>query len=278
MLTFSEGYPPGGSHTSTWYLVGDFDGRRFRPTQAKRLMDDGPDFYASQSWSNVPSESKPSRWQLPATRSRSIVIAWMNNWNYAQTVPTRPWRGHMTVPRELALQKLSTGDYRLLQWPVAELESLRQTAQVVRRRNVPLSGEAYRPGITGAELDIEAAIEVGEASEVGLRLRVGSGRQIRLFWSKTQEALLLDRRSAGSDNLHLQPNRPFKAAMPADNGLISLRVLLDRSSIEVFARNGRVAISSLVFPSDNQKGLELYAIGAGARIRDLTVYPMKSIW
>lgn len=104
MLTFSEGYPPGGSHTSTWYLVGDFDGRRFRPTQAKRLMDDGPDFYASQSWSNVPSESKPSRWQLPATRSRSIVIAWMNNWNYAQTVPTRPWRGHMTVPRELAFK------------------------------------------------------------------------------------------------------------------------------------------------------------------------------
>ena len=27
----------------------------------------------------------------------------MNNWQYAEAVPTSPWRGSMTLPRELSL-------------------------------------------------------------------------------------------------------------------------------------------------------------------------------
>ena len=27
----------------------------------------------------------------------------MNNWHYAEAVPTSPWRGSMTLPRELSL-------------------------------------------------------------------------------------------------------------------------------------------------------------------------------
>ena len=92
-----------------------------------------------------------------------------------------------------------------------------------------------------AELDIEATIEVGQATEVGVNVRAGGGRKTRIFWNRAQlgngkPALCLDRTNAGSDPIHKQPNQPFTAAMSADNGQIQLRILVDRSSVEVFAR------------------------------------------
>src|SRR5260370_1457964 len=78
--------------TSTHYFVGDFDGIGFTaasPDEVQRL-DWGRDLYAAVGFDNV-------------THGRRIVIGWMSNWNYAASVPTFPWRGSMSLPRELSL-------------------------------------------------------------------------------------------------------------------------------------------------------------------------------
>lgn len=106
--------------TSTMaYLVGGFDGSRFTPDPdavPPPQPDAGPDCYAAVTWSDVPPED-----------GRRLWIGWMRNWRYARDVPTFPWRGAMTVPRELRLRRFPEG-VRLVQRPVAELARLRGPA------------------------------------------------------------------------------------------------------------------------------------------------------
>ena len=67
-------------------------------------IDFGKDFYASQTWNDAPGDGRP------------VWIAWMNNWQYANDIPTSPWRGAMTIPRTVALRKTADG-LRIVQSP-----------------------------------------------------------------------------------------------------------------------------------------------------------------
>ncbi|MGC4173966.1 glycoside hydrolase family 32 protein [Demequina sp.] len=89
---------PDGIGSRMVYLVGMFDGRTFAPDDARRWdsVDLGADFYAGVTFGDVPGD-------------RAIALAWAANWQYAATVPTAPWRGVMTLPRELGLRTSPAG-------------------------------------------------------------------------------------------------------------------------------------------------------------------------
>ncbi len=61
--------------------------------------------------------------------------------------------------------------------------------------------------------------------------------------------------------------------MPAsavEDGL-DLRILVDRSSVEVFAAGGAVTFSDIVLPAGDSDGIALFATAASATFRDLRV-------
>ncbi len=93
ILNINPGGPFGGS--ATQYFVGSYDGKAFKcddlPT-VTRWMDYGKDHYATVTWSNAPE-------------GRTVAIAWMSNWQYANSVPTRQFRSSNSVPRDLSLVK-----------------------------------------------------------------------------------------------------------------------------------------------------------------------------
>ena len=64
----------------------------------------------------------------------------------------------------------------------------------------------------------------------------------------------------------------------AANGQINLRILVDRTSLEVFANDGKVSMSSCFLPEPARMGLELFAAGGSPRILSMTVSELKSIW
>ena len=108
MVSINPGGPNGGSGTQ--YFTGTFDGRRFTPFATDtRWIDYGPDNYAGVTWSN--------------TGNRKIFLGWMSNWQYATLVPTEKWRSAMTIPRDLALEKIGE-NYYVTSMPVPELETL----------------------------------------------------------------------------------------------------------------------------------------------------------
>jgi sucrose-6-phosphate hydrolase SacC (GH32 family) len=64
----------------------------------------------------------------------------------------------------------------------------------------------------------------------------------------------------------------------APNGQITLRILVDRASIEVFLSDGKVSMSSCFLPGPENAGLELFSAGGNPRILALIVYELKSAW
>ena len=76
-------------------------------------LDWGRDYYASVSFSNAPDD-------------RRIMLGWMNNWDYANDIPTGSWRSAMALPRDVALVTTERGP-RLVQQVVPEFAELEQT-------------------------------------------------------------------------------------------------------------------------------------------------------
>ncbi|MBZ9750001.1 glycoside hydrolase family 32 protein [Deinococcus sp. HMF7604] len=209
------GGPQGG--TGAQYWVGTFDGAVFTPSQPARWADWGKDFYAAITYSDLP--------QGPA---RAVWLAWMNAWDYANDLPTHPWRGALTLPRELGLVR-SGGQWALIQQPLRELTDLRDQGQHLD------SGQTFSFS-AGQALDL--ALTLPEGAEVHFRSDAG------------QEATLSVQGS------HLRLTRPAPAGLDGFAGTFmaplpagaegELRVILDTCSLEVFAAGGQVSFTSLL--------------------------------
>lgn len=247
------GGPAGGS--ATRYFVGDFDGRTFTATD-EGWVDHGPDFYAAASFSGL--------------TGRTVWLAWLNDWRYAREVPTSPWRGILSTPREVAL-RIIDGRVRLVQRPVPELAALRGAAHDVAA--APLDGETVLP-VLGDALEIVADFTVRPGGEAGLVVRRSAdGREgTRISWS--DGLLTLDRTSSGTVDLHPDFAAAYPAELPAPDGRVTVRVLVDRCSVEVFGGVGEVTLSGQVFPAGDSDRVSVY--GRNARVERLTAWPLAA--
>lgn len=66
------------------------------------------------------------------------------------------------------------------------------------------------------------------------------------------------------------------ATVALTDGRLVLRIVVDGSSVEIFAGDGRAVLSSLVFPEASDNKVELFAGGGKATAQDLSVTPLTS--
>jgi fructan beta-fructosidase len=127
-LTSGEAPQPGGR--ACYWFLGAFDGTTFAPYDgAEGWLDHGPDCYAAVSFADAPG-------------GRRVLLGWMSNWSYAAEVPTSPYRGTMTAPRELALR-----GGRLVQRPAAEVAAYARRVRLADGATLELAGaRLYRSG------------------------------------------------------------------------------------------------------------------------------------
>jgi len=193
IVNLNPGGPSGGSGSQ--YFVGDFDGRQFvlDPGASRRgaaggdaplWLDHGPDLYAAVTWSDVPEHD-----------GRRIALGWISNWEYAQEVPTSPWRSAMTVPRVLTLRRTPEG-LRVFQQPVKELERLRRGAPrrfaggTFSAAAAWLAGQAPLPPL----LDVEVTLSgVTAATPFTLALETGPGERTSISCDPARSRLAVDR-------------------------------------------------------------------------------------
>jgi fructan beta-fructosidase len=219
----NPGGPQGGS--ATQYFIGDFTGSEFKPDDSKtRWLDMGADNYASVSWSDVPE-----------TDGRRLIIGWMSNWQYATEVPTQEWRSAMTIPRELTL------DNEILKsLPVEEFEALgRRPLQTGTQIEIPSNSlDLYFSSITN---DLNFSFSNGDGEE--------------LIVSVSRNEVAIDRSKAGISDFNSEFAATHKGSAPSK--ISSIRVLLDHSSIEVFANRGELVLTDLVFPNSPYTDLSI---------------------
>ncbi|MEM7336691.1 MAG: glycoside hydrolase family 32 protein, partial [Chloroflexota bacterium] len=208
------------------YFVGQFDGHKFTPktellkstySAVANDQSTGPNFiggYAAQTWSDIPAKD-----------GRRLLIAWLTG-----DIPDMPFNQQMTFPVELTLRTTESGP-RLYSWPINEIKLLVQEQRILE--NINLSNSPTLLPTDGHDcLDILAEIDVNRGSDCELNLR-----GISLIYSPIKQELSC-----------LNRNIPLNAV----DGKITLRVLLDSASIEIFGADGLIYLPISIVPdSDN---------------------------
>jgi fructan beta-fructosidase len=259
-IGLNPGHIAGGSGEQ--YFIGRFDGQRFtneNPPDRTLWVDYGRDCYCEFTFNNDKNPGAPH------------AVGWMNNWQYAGEVPTSPWRGQMTVPRTLSLRTTPEG-VRLAQAPAVAVESLRERPFTFRGADIGALNARLgaRPRDSGS-YDLVAIIRPGAAQQIAFKvLDAVVGHDVRAG------RIYVDRTHAG--NIFFSPKFPSRTEAPAPlrNGALELRILADRSSIEVFANDGLVVLTNLAYPRAPAT-LSLSADGKIENI-DLQLWQIRSVW
>ena len=261
-----SGAVAGGSGAQ--YFMGHFDGVTFRPDDTRtRWVDYGKDFYAAVSWSDI-----------PAADGRRLWVGWLNNWQYAREIPTGPWRGAQSIPRDVVLREEAEGVY-LAQVPVEELTLLRGAHYHAKDLPIKVGSVLLTDtGLDGRALEIVAEFEPGQASEFGLKVRVGAEEETVVGYDVAAGAVFVDRQRSGAVDFHEAFSGTHTGPLSPEDGRIRLHLFVDWSSIEVFAGHGRTVLTDRIFPAPESDGLALYAKGGVARLVSLDVWELRPVW
>ena len=245
-----ESLNPGGANggSGTQYFIGDFDGTTFtmdnnfaeKVAKEKAVwLDYGKDNYAGVTWNNIPD-----------TDGRKLFIGWMSNWDYAQQVPTFTWRSSMTVAREIQLIK-KVNDYSLINFPVAELENYYGKTTKVKK----LIGKEKLELVASGKVDLTKAVINFKLKNLknatyDFKLSNEKGEVLTFGINNSDNFLFLDRSKAGNVGFSEKFSATVtKAMLEANQKEADFKIVLDKTSIEIFYNNGEKVITELFFTS-----------------------------
>lgn len=262
ICNLNPGGPFGGS--ATQYFVGTFDGKRFvnESPGVTKWMDYGKDHYATVTWNNAPN-------------GRHIALAWMSNWQYANSVPTTQFRSANSVPRDLSLYT-DGGEVYVKCTPSPELLALR-ASKSPRKRSFKVDRRAYHIdkllSINSGSYEIELTIENKDAEFIGFQLFNTRGETVDMHYNLVERNFSMDRTKSG--RVDFSPDFSAVTVAPLDgSGRFSLRLFVDHSSIEAFGNDGRWVMTNLVFPSEPYNRLRFYAQGGSYTVSSFEVHPL----
>jgi levanase/fructan beta-fructosidase len=231
--------------TGMQYFVGDFDGRTFKndnPADTQLFVDYGHTFYAAIPYNNLPD-------------NRQTMLGWLMPFE----TETYPWRGQMSIPRDLLLKTTPSG-IRLYQQPAAVLNASLDklpAAKKVFKKNITVSHELALKGINSNSYWIDASFTPGTASAFGF---IVAGERIGY--------------DAASKNLYIISGESRKNLGVVSGEEIRVQLLFDKSSLEVFVNGGEKVFTTLLFPGKDDTGISVYADGGNVKIDYLRIWDL----
>ena len=261
LLNINPGGPFGGS--ATQYFVGQFDGHKFTcedaPSETK-WMDYGKDHYATVTFSNAPD-------------NRTVAIAWMSNWQYANQVPTQQFRSANSIPRDLHLMQLD-GETYLVSTPSKEMLAMRGKA--VKKGSASNKVVKNLLKQNDGAYEITATLDMQKDGQAQVTLFNNKGEEAVIGFDTAKKEYYFDRTKSGLTSFSDDFACVTRAPLP-DADTYQLRIFVDKASIEVFidpgfGHSGVFPMTSLVFPNEPYNNLRVSGRG---KLQDITVYPLK---
>ncbi|MFL9831138.1 glycoside hydrolase family 32 protein [Flavobacterium sp. ST-87] len=241
---------PGGANggSGTQYFIGDFDGTTFtldsnfakKVEQQKAVwIDYGKDNYAGVTWNNIPS-----------TDGRRLFIGWMSNWDYAQDVPTNAWRSSTTIARAIQLVKKGN-EYSLVSNPVREID--KYISKTIKVKSLNGKGKLSIP--EAGKIDLTQAIinfnlKNLQQHTYTFTLSNAAGESLTFGINNSDHYLFLDRTKSGKIDFSEKFAAAItKAILDGNQKEAAFKIILDKTSIEIFYNNGEKVITELFFPN-----------------------------
>ncbi|KAL2826961.1 glycosyl hydrolase [Aspergillus cavernicola] len=279
-IGLNPGGPPGTVGSGNQYIVGQFNGTTFTPDPESihtsgeaNWFDYGPDFYAALVYNGLPEYQR-------------TAIAWMSNWQYADKVPTDPWRSAMTIPRRLSLQTINR-QVTLVQEPEENWAAITSKPHTAHFPSLPEGTHNLgRIGNTLAfNLTFSASARLTEPgpgpSEFGISLRATQNftQQTRVGYDFITHQVFIDRRTAGDSSFDDTFARIYHAPLlPLEDGTVALRIFVDWSSVEVFGGRGETTVTAQIFPESGATYGRLFSTGGSTEDVHLSVREVGSVW
>ena len=237
------------------YVVGEFDPEtiNFNMSGAAGVLDYG--------FGRNPPKDRAWTRGLYATNvftdanGRRIMLGWVCGFKAG-----RGWNGCMSLPRILTLDK----DHRLIQTPAPELSQLR--GQHLRIENLSIANESkVIDGARGEMLEIKAEFIYADAAAFGLRVRCSEDGQDAITLRYANGILNV----AGTEVPIARRDGPKT---------LKLHVFLDRSVMEVFINDGRMSVTRVNYPGENDLGVGVFSENGSVTLKSLDIWQMKPIW
>ncbi|CAB4302902.1 unnamed protein product [Prunus armeniaca] len=218
-----------------------------------------------------------------SSKNRRILWGWINESSSVEDDIKKGWSGIQAVPRKIWLDKSGK---QLVQWPVAEIEKLREKG--VKLPSSVLKGGSVHEvlGVTAAQADVDITFEISDFKKAevldpswtdpqllcsqkdasvkgglgpfGLLVLASKGLKeytavfYRIFKGHNNKYVVLlcsdqSRSSLNQDN----DKTTYGAFLKVDplHEKLSLRSLIDHSIVESFAGQGKACITARVYPT-----------------------------
>ena len=216
VCNINPGGPFGGS--ATQYFTGSFDGHLFTcdsDPKVTKWMDWGKDHYATVTFNNAPD-------------GRHVALPWMSNWQYAAQVPTKQYRSANGIARDLGYFEYNGQGYVSVKPSPEILNAFAKKAQ--------------------KSLTPACMVEVQLKNNATITLSNSKGEQVTMTYSAKDEAFTMDRTKSGDTSF--SNDFPAVTKAPTLGKIKTLQIFIDKSSIEAFDADGKMAMSNIVFPSE----------------------------
>ncbi|BCS82174.1 glycoside hydrolase family 32 protein [Anaerocellum diazotrophicum] len=229
---------------SSIYMLGKMDYESWKfICEVVDEIDYGFDFYAPQT--------------LVDDRGRRIMIAWMQVWG--RTIPTdchgHNWAGAMTLPRELRVI-----DGKLYQIPVDEITKYRKNK--ISYKDIIVNDKIQLDGIEGQNVELEVEIDAQNANNFGIKVLKGEKEETVMHYDRREGKFIFDRSKSGEQIKNTEGKEDNeqirKTTVSLKNNILSLRIFIDRCSVEVFIQNGERVMTSTVYPKSTSKSIEFF--------------------
>ncbi len=249
------------------YFIGDFDGHAFKNenTTAKIYRPDyGPDYYAAVVYNNLSANQQP------------VSIGWINNWSYANDIPTTPWKSAMSLPRSLSVKRVGD-EWILLQQPVEQVKQLR--SKPLTWKNIKVKTHFLLPA-QNQTCELEFVFSPSNQSITGIRLAKTKDQYVEIGYDAAREMLYIDRSKAGDTSFHREFGKlsRFEKPLKTKNSKITLRIFFDKSIVEVFANDGEAVMTAQIFPPEKNNAMVLFSNGKDVVFGWINYWSVKSIW
>ncbi|HAM5141194.1 TPA: glycoside hydrolase family 32 protein, partial [Escherichia coli] len=168
----------------------------------------------------------------------------LDMWESSMPEQQDGWAGMLSLPRELSLV-----DGRVRMKPAAEVTALRGSyyptpVRCLNNQNVLVAANA-----DAVEVQLAWDLSASTAEQFGIAL----GDGLRIYVDDQAGRLVVERRYP---EYSLEGTRSIP--LPADS-VLSLRIFIDRSSVEVFVNDGDACLSSRIYPQPGERDISLFA-------------------
>ncbi len=216
------------------YLLGTFDGKEFKPeTPPLTNKQNGTNDYAAMTFSDAPD-------------GRRVQISWMATWGDTERIfGGMPFNHQFTIPRELTLRSTPAGP-RLFMNPVKEVETLQvgepYTSEFGMHNVYSTGGGSTIIPLPGGLADVEMELKPHDNNDDMTIIMNLSRRSMDAEGKTTYKLVEQITYFVPESKLYIRDGG--EAVVPrSDDGTLKLRMLVDRSSLEIFAQDGEVQLA-----------------------------------